>query len=310
MRYPPKLFGGTRVSSLVSLADVMPTVLDLLDIDHPGSFDGRSVVDLVTANRAKERSVYLESLFPYLTYGWSEVRGVRTSRYKYIRLPTPELYDIGEDPFERTNLAREREDIVVRLEGELETLASQDSPQPLAEEAALSDLDRERLIALGYLSGGVPEREKASLRDPKEMIRYHELTVLGQQAIQAGNYAEAQEYMQQVVEGDPGNARARSALGMILYNNGNLAEAKTQLEKTIELAPESTTGDHFNLGIVLSALGRDEEAAASFERALELEPFRADYCIALARTYGKLGEAEKAQALYRRAKELEQQRKP
>jgi choline-sulfatase len=310
MRYPSKLPGGSKVSALVSLADVMPTVLDLLGIEYASSFDGMSLADLVSTNAAGERTVYLESLFPYLTYGWSELRGVRTSHYKYIRLPTPELYDLREDPLERKNLAEEREDIVSQLEGELEKLASQDSPQSLAEEATLSALDRERLTALGYLSGGVPERGKASLRDPKEMISYHELMVLGQQAIQAGNYPEAQDYIQRVVKGDPKNAYARSALGMILYHNGDLAGAKKELEMAIELNPENVSGDHCNLGIVLTALGRDEEAVASFERALEIDPFRADYCIALARAYLKMGQAEKAQALYRRAMELEERRKP
>jgi arylsulfatase A-like enzyme/Flp pilus assembly protein TadD len=306
MRYPAKLPRSSRISPVVSLADVMPTVLDLLDIDHQGTFSGMSLVDLMEGKKPEERSIYLESLFPYLTYGWSELQGVRTSRWKYIRVPSPELYDLGEDPREERNLATEHADIVARLEGDLENFASGSAPGivPLAEDAALSPLNRERLTALGYLSGGVPERQHASLKDPKEMIRYHELMALGQQAIQAGKYSDAAKCLREVVEGDPTNALARNLLGMVYYQEGDLARSKEQIEKAIELNPKNLSDAHYNLGIVFSRLGRHAEAAASYEKAFEIDPARGEYCVALARTYGKTGEAEKAEAMYGRAIEL------
>jgi tetratricopeptide (TPR) repeat protein len=327
MRYPPKLPGGMKVPALVSLADVMPTALDLLEVDYAGEFGGVNLADLASGSASEtgkasetgnvsargnaaaevndtgERRIYLESLYPNIAYGWSELKGVRNERYKYIRLPTPELYDVIEDPDEQRNIASEREDLVAALEGWLEQRASGGS-ESLAEDAALSAADRERLTALGYLSAGVPEQRQASLKDPKEMIRYHELMALGQQAIQAGEYAEAEEYLQQVVRGDPENAFARSIMGMILYQEGNIARSREELEKAIELNPKNLSDAHYNLGIVLSSLGQNAEAAASYERALEIDPTRGDYCMALARTYAKMGEGEKAAALYGRSIEL------
>ena len=36
--------------------------------------------------------------------GWAELRGMRTNRWKYIRAPKPELYDLVQDPGETINL--------------------------------------------------------------------------------------------------------------------------------------------------------------------------------------------------------------
>lgn len=306
MRYPEALPQGARISQLVSTADVMPTVLEVLGIENGGRMSGVSLTGLFEGKIFEERFVYLESLFPYLTYGWSELRGLRTSQWKYIRLPSPELYDVVRDPFEQRNLAGENTDIVSRLEAELEKLGSSDPADSisLAEDAALSREDRERLMALGYLSGGVPERQEASLRDPKEMIRFHELIVRGEQAIEMGMYSDAQKYLLEAAAGDPTNALARNLLGMVYYQQGDLARSQEQLEKAIELNPKNLSDAHYNLGIVFSRLERHAEASVCYEKAFEIDPARGEYAVALGRTYAKLGEREQAEAAYGKAIEL------
>ena len=50
-------------------------------------------------------ALYAETLAPRLDFGWSELRAWRDGRYKYIRAPRPELYDLEADPGETRNLA-------------------------------------------------------------------------------------------------------------------------------------------------------------------------------------------------------------
>ena len=51
---------------------------------------------------------YLETLGTQFDMGWSPLFGIRTERHKYIRAPRPELYDLGRDPGETSNVVDDR----------------------------------------------------------------------------------------------------------------------------------------------------------------------------------------------------------
>ena len=60
-------------------------------------------------SRARPRApLYAETLAPRLDFGWSDLRAWRDGRYKYIRAPRPELYDLEADPAETRDLAAAR----------------------------------------------------------------------------------------------------------------------------------------------------------------------------------------------------------
>src|SRR4029453_19165902 len=46
-----------------------------------------------------------ESWYPRYHYGWSELQSVQDGRFKYIRAPRPELYDLPSDPRELQDLS-------------------------------------------------------------------------------------------------------------------------------------------------------------------------------------------------------------
>ena len=62
------------------------------------SLPGRSLRRLVEG--APAQPLYAETLAPRLDFGWSDLRAWRDGRYKYIRAPRPELYDLVADPVE------------------------------------------------------------------------------------------------------------------------------------------------------------------------------------------------------------------
>lgn len=90
----------------VSHLDVMPTLLDLLDIEAPDDLDGDSLSEsVISGTPPPDKPVFCQySGNP--TIGDIR-RAVITRRYKYIYDPDdiPELYDLVDDPLEMHNLA-------------------------------------------------------------------------------------------------------------------------------------------------------------------------------------------------------------
>lgn len=100
---------GTKAQTFdspVSHLDVMPTMLDLVDIGLPDDLDGVSLLDsIVSGTPPPDRSAFSQySGNP--TVGDIR-RAVITRRYKYIYDPAdaPELYNLESDPLEMHNLA-------------------------------------------------------------------------------------------------------------------------------------------------------------------------------------------------------------
>jgi len=60
--FPDDTWGGTRIDTLVELTDVMPTVLDLLDVEIPRGIDGRSMLPLIDLDYEK---IYVEREWLY-----------------------------------------------------------------------------------------------------------------------------------------------------------------------------------------------------------------------------------------------------
>jgi len=53
-----------------------------------------------------QRSVYAESAYGHLSFGWSTLRAWRTEKYLYIEAPERELYDQSADPLAAHNWLR------------------------------------------------------------------------------------------------------------------------------------------------------------------------------------------------------------
>ncbi len=97
LRVPGRLPSGRRIPALVESIDVLPTVLELLNIPIPEGVQGRSLVATIEGKPGLQRAVHAE--FP-------TIKMIRTDRWKlvhYVRAPYGELYDLREDPHELYN---------------------------------------------------------------------------------------------------------------------------------------------------------------------------------------------------------------
>lgn len=119
----PRRVPSCRVDGLVALVDVMPTVLDILDLPPVVDLDGRSLLPLMGGETAEHRS---EIMLSECT--WQAKRGIRTPDWKFIRCYDPgiyprsgdELYDLRTDPDEQSNVAAEHGTVVAEMNAKLD----------------------------------------------------------------------------------------------------------------------------------------------------------------------------------------------
>ena len=242
----PGVRAGGRITGTVGLIDVLPTALDLLGLEVPqgAALSGNSFGAGLRAGADSLDSVhYAESLVPLLHFGWSDLRVLRRGPWKYVLAPRPELYDLADDPHERTNLVSQQP---ARAEAFRKTLTNF-----LEEERRISAGAKtqtvpvgllEQLGALGYVSGtGDPSTIKASGADPKDKIL---------------EFRRANQAMRD---------------GLLALNRRAYAVAASQFGGLIDSGIESFEA-HLYLARSLAGMKRPEQAAPHFEQAARRGP--------------------------------------
>ena len=116
--WAPGRIPAVASSAMVTLTDVMPTILEVLELPGADGIDGRSLLPLLRGETAAHRDAVMLS-----EATWQAARGVRTPDWKYIRfLQTTiygregvELYDLADDPHEQVNVADLHPEVVAEL---------------------------------------------------------------------------------------------------------------------------------------------------------------------------------------------------
>ena len=162
-----------RVSAVVRLVDIMPTVLELAGVRPPDS-DGISLVSMLTGReRDLGLEAYSESWYPR-RFGWSPLRSLRADRFKLIDGPRPELYDLTLDPSEMHDISVERPGLAAAMAGRLSTLEGELRPHARPEPGMASAPVDDRLASLGYVGGAridsPPPEILPAPRNPKDHI--------------------------------------------------------------------------------------------------------------------------------------------
>ncbi len=115
-----------RVEGPISLIDVAPTYLDLVNLSSPQEFEGQSLVAAMLGKApVPDRPVFSE-LLPYTS--WKEHhKVVIQGDLKYIRVltaGTQELYDLSKDPGEQKDLSRTNKEDVEKMRAKLDAWMS------------------------------------------------------------------------------------------------------------------------------------------------------------------------------------------
>ena len=87
VRWPGRVAAGTRSDAMVSLVDLLPTLLDLAGAPSPEDLDGRSFADVLRGRERTHRSLAfgIHTNLGIVNGGPYPIRSVRDERYHYVR---------------------------------------------------------------------------------------------------------------------------------------------------------------------------------------------------------------------------------
>ena len=301
----------TRViEDQVRIVDVMPTVLELLRVGVPAAVQGASLLPLTRGQRLNLLAVS-ESWFPRFHYGWSELVAIQDERFKLIRAPRPELFDLRRDPGETADLAaselRQKEVLDRALDEMLARLGSAKAAAPQTVDAETA----ERLEALGYIGGAVSARhlEDRPRGDPKDKIHLYNLLKEASTASAAGRYDDAIATARRALAEDPEILEGHMLLGNFLGKSDRREEAVAAYRRALAVDPEhqQTT---FQLALTYKEMGRWSDARVGFERAQKLDPRNARVMLQLADLDLRQGRWEAAETGLRQALQGSVERAP
>ncbi len=279
-------------AALARHIDILPTLLAL------NGFAGEPVDGLSLLSRERPQTSYFEALSPYLNRGWAPLRGCVDGEKKAIELPILELYDLALDPGESKNLA-ERDASLARAF----LLCAPNEVDIGWNRADLTEEERVKLEALGYVASSTPAEGSAQLKDPKLLIEYDRRFQSALAAFQSGRRRQGLAALESLtrdqpqmtvaflylsdfyektnqidkavqtlrrsrVNGSKGELTARK-LALFLVQTGSAEEALTLMEPFAESKDPET---HSALGKIYSGLGQAAKAEAAFLRSLALDP--------------------------------------
>jgi arylsulfatase A-like enzyme len=124
MKWPNKIKKGVSFDSPVSSIDIMPTILGSLQIDisKSTSMDGVNLMDQITLNKTLDRDLFWH--FPHFRGGdIVPYTMVRSGDYKLIKRYKGkefELFNLAQDPEEKTDLSEKQTDKVEVLNNRIE----------------------------------------------------------------------------------------------------------------------------------------------------------------------------------------------
>lgn len=302
VRAPYSNVRARRVGSVVRGEDVMPTLLELVGRRPPEGIQGRSLAPLLAgASTDLNLDAYSESLYARNHYGWSELRALRSGRFKYIAATHPELYDLERDPQEQRNLYDERKALADRMAVELRRLGAEQRGG-VAGPSAVDPETRERLAALGYIGSfaNTALENGEALPDPKDKIDIFNLMTSAHESNGLDETDAAIARLKTVVAQDPNILDAWVMLGNEYARKQDFRTALQQYKQALRINPDYDLAT-INLANAYRALGQFEAAIVGYERYLEKDPKNALVRYQLGELYVDIGQLDRAEAAFRQA---------
>lgn len=168
--FHPKYRNPRMIKSQVRIVDVLPTILDFLNIPAPRSLSGTSLVPWMKGEETGDLDAYSEAIHltdnPFHDFG-PERKSIRTGDYKYIFAPDleekeyrgrnmtfqkRELFNLSADRQEKNNLVLEEPNIAEELHQKVEAFMVRRKPVRLERQKThITPETRKRLKALGYI---------------------------------------------------------------------------------------------------------------------------------------------------------------
>jgi choline-sulfatase len=290
------------ITETVRIVDVMPTILQLLQIDAPQGVQGRSLLPLARGERL-DLVALSETWYPRHHYGWSELTSIRDGRYHFIAAPRRELYDTQLDPGELHDIAAVNSNRADALERALRTLVAEISSGGASAAPRSIDPDVEqRLRSLGYVGSSISPRvlEDRPRGDPKDKIAlYNLLKQAGLDSVE-GRIDEGIAKVRQALASDREIVEGYVMLGNMNAKANRHVDAIAAFQKALALDPDNQNAS-FSLALAYKTVGRSDAAEAGFERVLALNPRDSKARYQLADLWMKRGAFTRAEPILQKA---------
>jgi arylsulfatase A-like enzyme len=304
-----KLPTGRAVLAKVGLVDIMPTILKLASLPVPGTVQGISLLPWISGRKDGDRPTYIETYYPRENFGWSEFKGLIDGPWKFIQAPRPELYDLKNDPLEENNLFQKEPSVSRSMVKKLQDVIRMNSRSAPALKRNMSSADEEKLRSLGYLGGDWSEApSKQAWPDPKDKIDDYLLFYRGNLMEGEGRFDLALSCYREVLHMNPDVPPYYVSLGFLLMKMGRTTEAIELLENARGRFPASVLVLSRLVSFYLKA-ERWEDAIASGQALLNLQPNDFDALFLSGSAYAKLGKWEEALGHYGKALKIEPENK-
>ncbi len=270
VKLPDQVSAGRRVADPVQHIDLVPTVLDFVRAPAPGGLRGRSLRPVLESAKARlvSRPVYAESLFARRQFGWSDLHSLTDGRFHYIRGSREELFDLDADPLERTSVLDSRPQATAVMRAVLDKLTTDQGIAPPPD--AVSDEDRERFAALGYLGTPPPAPgvDASPLPDPRDKVASVEAYRGAMERSSRGDVPGAIAGLRAIVAANPEMTEVWNRLGVMLTGTGRLDEALAAYRAITELRPDAPAG-YLSAAATLLRLHRLDEARTTADLAVQ-----------------------------------------
>jgi arylsulfatase A-like enzyme/tetratricopeptide (TPR) repeat protein len=263
---------GRRVAAPVQQIDLAPTLLDLVGVPKPANLQGRSLTPLLDGSGTiADTGIYAEALYSRYHFGWSELYSLTDARYRLIRAPRDELFDLERDPRESASVAAERPQVRQAMRAALEGLirnASIEAPSQVTEE------DKQRLAALGYVGGGSSVALALpgdSLPDPKDKVKILERYRHAADLAGARKYDEAVTVYREILSQDTEMTDVWLQLAEVQIRRGSMPDAIAAYKEVIKRKPKDA-GSLIGVAGAQLRIGQLDEARQHAELAVSVAP--------------------------------------
>src|SRR6266550_4141656 len=308
-KVPGRSNAARVVDAQVRTTDIFPTALDLLHVPAPERLDGESLKPYFGGAESASRTAFGETDYS-LRFGWAPLRSVRTDGFKFIEAPKPELYDLQKDPGELKNEYGPTNEMVQKGRKLLTDLQAKKPAAAAGSAATASPGSANQLQALGYVGQTETSSTNApsGLPDPKDKIEEQNLLHTAMIASEDERPAEARSALEKVLQLDPKSPTALKQIGELELKFNEPKAADDQFEAALLLEPKSVEAQ-IGAAKTQIAQGNFADAAQELEGLSKSHPDNADVFDALAEAYAGAGRREDAQQAESRAKQLQKNKR-
>ena len=262
-----------RVAVPVQQIDLVPTILDLAGAPKRMELHGRSLQPLLDGTGTlPDTGIYSEALYSRYHFGWSELYGLTGRAMPGSSAPRATSSTTSSAiRRKRRSIAAERPQVRQAMRAALETLIAH---TPIGAPSAVTDEDRQRLAALGYVGGGASASLTLpgdSLADPKDKVGVLEKCRHATDLAGALRFAEAATIYREVLADDPEMTDVWLQLAEVYTRQGLQVEAVQAFKEIIKRNPKEP-GSLIGAGAGLLRLGKLDEARLCAELAVSVAP--------------------------------------